>query len=294
MPQNDSLMMEDTFLNSLSLIQQRYSSMSPVEKRIADCILADPEQTTKSTVVFIAKKANVSQGSISNFAMSLGFSGFSQLKINLAQNLPSLDTDTPLKGTSPNPNDVMRKLIESAKTSFESTSDTISYKSLKTGAELLLNANRIVLTGFAHSAPVAQDLAFRMMSIGLPAQAISDAVIANVACAQLTDKGVLLVISHSGRTKDALTCAKIAKRVNAKVICFTSYALNPLEQLSDVTFVAVSNESQNYRESMTARLTQLMIGDCLLDYIAREIGDEAVERMDSTVEIFESNRENLL
>lgn len=276
-------------MNSLSLIQQRYSSMSPVEKRIADCILADPEQIAKSTVTYIAKEAGVSQGSISNFALSLGFSGFSQLKINLVQNLPAPETDAAASSSHA----VMRRLIESARASFERTFDTVSPESFRKAAEILLSADRIVLTGFAHSAPVAQDLAFRMMSIGLPTQVVNDALIANVACSQLTEKGVLLVISHSGRTKDALTCAKIAKKANARVICFTSYARNPLQQLSDVTFVAVSNESQTYRESMTARLTQLLIGDCLLDYVAHEIGDAAIERMDSTVEIFESNREKL-
>jgi DNA-binding MurR/RpiR family transcriptional regulator len=91
-----------------------------------------------------------------------------------------------------------------------------------------------------------------------------------------------------------LSCARIAKQAGAKVICFTSYARNPLVLLSDIAFVAVSNEAQNYRESMTARLTQLVIGDCLMDYVVRELGDEAVELLDSTVEIFESNRENLL
>ena len=34
-------------MNFLNTIQQRYMSMSPVEKRIADCILEDPEMMTK-------------------------------------------------------------------------------------------------------------------------------------------------------------------------------------------------------------------------------------------------------
>ncbi|MDO4548489.1 MAG: transcriptional regulator, partial [Clostridia bacterium] len=74
-------------MNALSLIQKNYSSMSPVEKRIADCILADPEAAINATVVYISAKAEVSEGSVMNFASMLGFKGFSQMKINLAQNL---------------------------------------------------------------------------------------------------------------------------------------------------------------------------------------------------------------
>lgn len=267
--------------------------MSPVEKRIADCILADPELTTKSTVVYIAKAAGVSQGSITNFSLSLGFSGFSQLKINIAQNLPtSLENDNLSKHNSPN--NTFRKLVDSAKSSFESTIDTISDDAIARASDILIHANRIVLTGFAHSAPITHDLAFRLMGIGLPAQAINDVLIANVACSQLTETDVLLAISHSGRTRETLTCARIAKKSNAKVICITSYARNPLALLSDIAFVAVSNESHSYRESMTARLTQLIIGDCLIDHITNEIGEKAIERLDSIIEVFESNREDLI
>jgi len=277
-------------MNFLNTIQQRYMSMSPVEKRIADCILEDPEMMTKSTVIYIAKKAGVSQGSVTNFAISLGASGFSQLKINIAQNLPA--------STSPSntgeKNKVMHKMLESAKISFETTLDSLAEEDFKAAAEMLLNADRIIVVGFAHSAPVALDIATRLLSIGLPAQVINDALTANVACARLNEKGVLLAISHSGRTRDSLACAKTAKNVKAGVIGFTSYSVTPLSEISDITFVAVSNETQNYRESMTARLTQLIIGDCLVEYIAQKIGNDAVERQDSTAEIFESNREKLL
>jgi len=264
--------------------------MSPVEKRIADYILANPELITKSTVVHISKEAGVSQGSITNFALSLGFPGFSQLKINLARNLPvSSENDSSV--TLNSPNSILLKLIDSATTSFENTVDTISDDTIKLAADILIHANRIVLTGFAYSAPIAQDLAFRLMSIGLPAQAINDDLIAYVACSQLSENDVLLPISVTGRTKEILTCARMAKKKDAKVISFTSYARNPLSLLSDVVLIAVSNESHSYREAMTARLTQLVLGDCLVEYITNEIGEQAVERLDSVIEIFERNRE---
>ena len=280
-------------MNSFSLIQQRYSSMSPVEKRIADCILEDPEHITKSTIVYLARKANVSQGSVSNFAVSLGFPGFSQLKINLAQNLPAAGETADSRADTAAGKRTMRDLIESSRASFESTLDTVPAANFNEAAQILSEADHIILTGFAHSAPVAQDIAFRLMSLGLPAQVITDALVAHVACANLGEKGVLFAISHSGRTRDTVTCARIARQAGAKVICFTSYARNELSQLSDITFVSVSNEAQYYRESMTARLTQLIMGDCLVEMIAERIGPRAVERLDAIVDIFERNREAL-
>ena len=67
-------------MNCLSLIQQKYPGMSPVEKRIADCIMEDPQAAVNATIVYIAARAQVSEGSVINFASSLGFKGFSQMK----------------------------------------------------------------------------------------------------------------------------------------------------------------------------------------------------------------------
>lgn len=276
-------------MNGFHLMKQRYSSMSPAEKKIADYILEDPERAAGTTIVCLAREAGVSPGSISNFAGSLGFSGFAQLKLNLARNLGETEAKEEEKLEKP----LLRGLMESARSSFESTFQTVSEEAFYRAAKEMIQAKRILLVGFAFSAPVAQDIAFRVMSLGLPAQAMTDALAASVACSHLDGESILFVISTSGRTKDALNCARTAKLAGAKVFCFTSYARNPLVELSDQAFVAVANEAYSYRESMTARLTQLMMGDYLVEILADLIGPRAVERFDSVVDVIEKNREAL-
>ncbi len=276
-------------MNGLNLIQQQYSSMSPAEKRIADCILKDPALVTKSTLVFLAKEAGVSPGSITNFAASLGFSGFSQLKINLAQNLPA--EGEVRAGAGSGQNRVLRSMIESARSSFEATLETVSEGDFSEAAGILAGAGRIIVIGFAYSAPVAEDLAFRLMALGLPAQAMTDSLAADLACSSLGERGVLLAVSHSGRTKEVLRCAQTAKQAGARILSLTSYAKSPLAELSDIHFVAVSNEALNYQVSMTARLTHLLLGDYLLELTAERIGAGAVERVDSILDVLEQNRE---
>jgi len=258
-------------MNCLSLIRQRYPNMSPVEKRIADCILADPEKAMHSTVVYISAMAKVSDGSIINFANSLGFKGFSQLKLNIAQHISVYNKqDEVLKiDTS---KQIMRKLIDRAVASFESTYDTLGDE-IDEAAKLLLKAGRIIVFGVGHSTAIARDLSIRMMRIGLPALAEADSLLAGIYGSQLKEDDVIFAVSNSGRTKDILMVAHAAKNINAKVISLTSHSDSPLTQISDVTLAAVSIEAQNYREPTTARLTQLMIGDCLIDCITNQIND---------------------
>lgn len=263
--------------------------MSPVEKRIADCILEEPEKVMNSPLVYVAARANVSEGSVINFSNALGYKGFSQLKINLAQNVSTYSVQDEVTKED-TPKQVLRKLINRAVISFESTYDTIQTE-LQDAAELLLHAGKIVVYGVGPSTAVARDLSIRMMRIGLPAIMETDPLLAATMSTQMGEQDVLFAISNSGRTKEVLEVAEIAGKTGVKVICLTSHATSPLTGLSHVSLVAVSMEAQNHREAATARLTQLMIGDCLMDFLTNQIMDEAVVNQDKMAEVYERHRE---
>ena len=278
-------------MNGISIIKQKYSSMTGTEKRIADIILKDPQKAVGSTLVYIAAKADVSQGSVVNFAAKLGFSGFSQMKINIAQHI---NDDSAENETSAGDSikQIMHSRIESAYDSFRSTCDTVG-EQITGASELLMAAEDILVTGIAHSAPVANDFAIRLMQIGLSASVQTDPLIASLKSAQMTNDSVVIVISHSGRTKEVLDIASTAKSAGARLICLTSYADSPLTRLSDVSLIAVSKEAQNYHEAVTARLSQLLICDTLIEYMVHKLGPQAVVRLDKMTEIYEKNREDI-
>lgn len=278
-------------MNCLSLIRQKYPSMSPVERRIADCILADPEKAMNSTLVYIAVTAKVSEGSVINFSNMLGFKGFSQLKISLAQNVSSSNVkDEFEKGDTPK--QIMRKMISQALTSFESTYDTLENQ-LDQAVELVVHANKIIVVGVGHSKSIASDIAIRMMWIGINAIAEPDPTLAAISAAQLKKDDILIAVSNSGRTREVLSTVNVARDVGVKVICLTSHPGSPLEQLSDIALLSVSMETSSYREPTTARLTQLLLSDCLIECVAMRMGDDAVIRMDKMVELYGQHRESL-
>lgn len=278
-------------MNCLSLIRQRYAGMSSVEKRIADCILAEPEKVMNSPLVYVAKKAKVSEGSVINFSNSLGYKGFSQLKINLAQYVSTYSVHDEVTRED-SPKQILRKLINRAIVSFESTYDTIGQE-LQSATDLLSKAGKIVVVGVGHSMVIAKDISIRMMWLGLPAIAETDPLLAGTMSTQMKENDVIFAVSNSGRTREVLMVAQTAHSLGVKVIGLTSYPSSPLAKLSDVTLVSVSMEAQDYRESTTARLTQLMIGDCLIDCLTNRISNEAIVYLDKRVEVYEQHRESI-
>lgn len=278
-------------MNCLSLIRQRYAGMSSVEKRIADCILSEPEKVMNSPLVYVAKKAKVSEGSVINFSNSLGYKGFSQLKINLAQYVSTYSVHDEVTRED-SPKQILRKLINRAIVSFESTYDTIGQE-LQSATDLLSKAGKIVVVGVGHSMVIAKDISIRMMWLGLPAIAETDPLLAGTMSTQMKENDVVFAVSNSGRTREVLMVAQTAHSLGVKVIGLTSYPNSPLAKLSDVTLVSVSMEAQDYRESTTARLTQLMIGDCLIDCLTNRISNEAIVYLDKRVEVYEQHRESI-
>jgi len=70
--------------SGLAIIQNSYTRLTGVERKIADCILARPEQVPGMTVGALADAAGVAASGVTRFCRKLGFQGYSQLKISLA------------------------------------------------------------------------------------------------------------------------------------------------------------------------------------------------------------------
>ena len=276
-------------MNCIMLIKQHYPSMTPVEKRIADALLTDLEKSVNSTIVYIAAKAEVSEGSVSNFATSLGYKGFSQLKINLAQSISEytetdeiIDKDTPQR--------ILGKLIDRANASFKSTLNSAGAE-LDRAVEYIYAARRVIVFGVGHSKVVAEDIAMRLMRIGINATAEVDPLLAGIAIGQLCENDVGIAVSNTGRTKDVISVAKMAKSVGAKVIGFSSFSNSPLAEFCDALLLSVSVESAVYREATTSRLTQLMLCDCLVESLTHRMGEQAIVNLDMMVDVYEQYRE---
>ena len=275
--------------NGLALIKQRLSSMSPVEKKIANCILADPSRAVNSTIGRLAADAGTAVSSVVNFAVSLGFRGFSELKINLAQNLSEATGREYLDvKAADDPKAAMRNLITSATASFEDTFASLGDE-LKTAGDILMQATRIEVVGTGGSLPLAQDACYRLMRLGLPVVFSQDMLYATLSASQVPPNSCVLVISHTGRTNSVLAAASLAKKRDAKVIAVTSFAVSPLTQMADVSLLAISGEAKAYQEALTSRLTKMLLIDSLCGYIADKRGFEAMRQLDNEIEVLESN-----
>ena len=266
--------------NAILKIQKLLLSLSDVERKIANYILENPQKTVNLTMRVLAQEAGVSEGSIINFANKLGYSGFTDLKINIALSLSSHDSMIFHNvGHGDTPKDAMKKMMDNAISSFQATYKINESRDFEAAVEMILNAKgRVELYGVASSSMVAEDAAYRLMKIGVPAVAVTDALICPVSAAMLDEKSLAIAISYTGRTVDIVKAMKIAKKQGAKTICLTSFAKSPLASLCDVSLIIASKEAEIQGEATAARLAQLLILDSICAYISYQRRDFTLEK----------------
>ena len=277
-------------MNSLQKMRKDLAAMSPVEQKIAGCILENPGEAVNETIGHLGQRAGVSVSSIVNFATSLGYKGFSDLKINMAQHLAgfcSLNFDSVTAQDAPKA--AMRKMIDNASASFTCTYDAIGNE-LGEAAKLLTDAKHIEVYGAGSSLPVAHDAYYRLKRLGLPVELVTDPLMACLSASQLPGESTVLAISHKGRTVNTLNAVEIAKKRGACVIALTSFAVSPLADMADVRLISVSDEATAYREAVVARLTQLVILDSICAYITAQKGMDALVHLDNEIEVLEMFR----
>ena len=222
-------------MNCLIRIRQRYPDLAQSDKKLADYILAQPDDTRHLSSQQLAVEAGVSQSSVVKFAQKLGFKGFPALKLAISEALASnpnphsIPVHNQIRGDDPM-RLVGEKLIEENVAAMHATLDVNSEEKLFESVMMLRNARRVVITGIGTSGLVAQNFAWKLMKIGFNVVAEHDmhALLATVQA--LAPDDLLLAISYSGERRELNMAADETLRVGGKVLAITGFTPNSLQQ----------------------------------------------------------------
>ena len=250
-------------------LKNRLEYMSPVERKVAQMILADPQGFAGFSLAQAAAHGGVAQGSIVNFANKFCGGGFSSLKRAIAL----AETDSPFSVVTDEDSvhSVLQKTNEGIVAALQNTAVLNDEESLCTAVNWLLGAEKVEIYGIFHSAVVATDLCYRLLRLGVPATFVSDVLTCAVSASMLPVNGVVVAVSSSGQTQDVIDAVKLAKQRNVKVIALTGYRNSPLAGLADVVLVAASGGDAQSSCSGEIRISQLALVDTLCAYMQNKM-----------------------
>ncbi len=266
--------------------------LSPTETKLARLILDDPKKVISCSMAELSALANVSQGSICNFAKKFAGCGFSDLKLQIASELSHYEPQ-PLSVAeeSDGVREVLKKTVRNHISALENTILANSEEVLASAADKILHAGRVEIYGVYRSAAMASNIYYKLLVLGIPASFVGDTLSCAVSASMLERDCVIIAVSSSGTTKDVTDAVKLAKSRGVPIICITSNKNSPLAQLSDDVLVSPSGGNSVEGQDNEVRIAQMTLFDALCSYLLTRI-DKDGSRYLGLRDILNSHRVN--
>lgn len=267
----------------LDRIAASLPSLAPAEQRVGRLVLADPHSFARLPVRELAEQANVSKPTVVRFCRSMGYDGLADFKLKLAGNVAegvpyvhrSVDADDKTA-------DVLVKVIDNSVAAFLQYRNAASPQAVEQAVQAIVDTwrkkKRLEIYGVGNSGVVAQDAQHKFLRLGISSHASSDTHLQVIGATMLAQGDCAILISNSGRTKDLLEVAQIAKNNGATIIAITS-SHTPLSQISHIHLAADNLEGSDFYTPMASRLLHLLIIDILATAVALNIGEALSEKL---------------
>jgi len=266
----------------LSEIHNRYDRLTDTERKIADTVLAAPQDAVKMTVKELAQHSNTVPSAVVRFCKSVGAKGFSNFKICLSAELGSKASATSMLPVSngDSPQQVFEKVFSSGINTLQDTLSMIGFSQAETIIRLLQQATRVVFFGVGTSSVVATDAQYRFAQLGIATSACTDILFMNVTAANLKAGDVAVCISHSGSTKATVDAMRRAKKAGADTIAISSFAHSKLAMESHYQLIAFSDDKNYPVEAVSARIAHI----CILDALMMSLASQNYETLKKHIE----------
>jgi RpiR family carbohydrate utilization transcriptional regulator len=272
----------------LERIRASIPALPPAEQRVARLLMADPRSFASLPVSELAERAHVSKPTVVRFCRSIGYDGLADFKIKLAG---SVNEGVPYVHRAVDDDDkaadIVVKVIDNAVAAMLRYRNAAAGQSVERAVQALASAGRagrrIEFYGVGNSGFVALDAQHKFFRLGVSAAAIIDGHVQVMSATMLKAGDCAVIISNSGRSRDLLDVADIARRKGATLIVITASG-SPLaheaqQGAQNILLAADHPEDADRYSPMVSRLLHLLIIDILTTGVALRLGSAQLRPM---------------
>lgn len=258
----------------LDAIRTQIDTLSRSEQKVALAVLDNPMLTLSENITALAKSAQVSEPTVVRFCRALGYEGWQDFKLRLAQGMalaPPEDEEPPLPTDLAD--DLISKICTRSVNALLDLRNHLDPKALQKAIDLLAKAKRIECYGQGSSGIVAADAQHKLFRAGTPTIAYSDPHVHSVAAALLAKGDVVLAISQRGTSTALIRSVQLARMAGASIIALTPRG-TPLASLAQVLLAIDMAQDQDPYRPISTRLAHLAVIDMLAVGLALRGGPE--------------------
>ncbi|WP_149183510.1 MurR/RpiR family transcriptional regulator [Streptomyces sp. TRM49041] len=271
-------------------------SMTRSMQRVAEAVATDPAGCAALTVTGLAELTGTSEATVVRTARLLGYPGYRDLRLALAGlaarrgsgGSPAVTSDIAVDDPI---EDVVAKLARDEQQTLADTAAALDTAQLGAAVTALADARRTDIYGVGASGLVAQDLAQKLLRIGLVAHAHNDPHLAVTNAVQLRPGDVAIAITHSGATGDVIEPLRVAFERGAATVAITGRPDGPVTQYADhVLTTSTARETELRPAAMSSRTSQLLVVDCLFTGVTQRTYATAAPALSASYEALAHRR----
>ncbi|MGB2264541.1 MAG: MurR/RpiR family transcriptional regulator, partial [Glaciecola sp.] len=234
--------------------------------------------------------SDVSEPTVNRFCRRLDTKGFPDFKLHLAQ---SLANGTPYVNRNVDENDgpeeYTNKIFESTMAALDIAKQSVDINTINRVVDLLTQARKISFFGLGSSASVAHDALNKFFRFNVPVVYFEDIVMQRMSTMNSGDGDVIVLISHTGRTKSLVEIAQIARANDATVVGITAKD-SPLGQECNYVLSLDVPEDTDMYMPMASRIAQLTLIDILATGFTLRRGNKFRENLKRVKESLKDSR----
>ena len=265
-------------------IKTLYKDLSLKEQAIADYILENPSKVSHSSISDLSNELGIADSTFFQFTKKLGYNGFKDFKMAMLMQENDFSAISIHENIQKSDNELTmaQKVFDSNMTTLTDTKNLLKEEDLKLAAAMINQSKRLFFFGVGGSEIVATDAYHKFLRSPSTVFHSSDYHIQLMEASLLTPDDCGIFISHTGKSRETIELAQVAKNNGAKIIVITSHAASPLAKLGDVVFISISEETEFRSEALASRIAQLSIMDSLyviLMFINRDKAQQSIAKI---------------
>lgn len=255
------------------------NDLSIKELKVADYIITHSAELKNMSIQTLAKLNHVSTSTILRLCKKLGYSGFSDFKVDIILSTPQklssdiLQDDINLTDSI---QDVNKKVRAMEISSIDETHSMINIEELKKAINLIINSNKIVIFGVCSSGFVGKELEYQLIKIKKDVNCHFDAHIQTSIVNTLDKNDLIIIISHSGETPECIELLKLGQKNCVPSIAITKMGQSQVSSLADVVLHTTSTEHVSRLIPIRSKISQISVINILVTNLFIQKYDESL------------------
>lgn len=261
----------------LNRIETYKSQMPATMSKIAAVLNDDPRAPLNLSITELAERAGTSPASVTRFCRLLGYGGYSQLRVGIAEdvgrgggsNAAWIGEIGRTFGPDDPPEQIRNALLSTHVLSLQTTAGILDMDVAIRVARAIVGARHVDVYGVGGSALTALETEARLYRIGINVHTWSEVHNGLTSAAILDKDCVAIAISNTGRTEETIQMLTVAKASGAHTVAISANQDSPLARVADDVLIAASPNGYLQPADLSARHCQLYIVDLLYLLVAQ-------------------------